>query len=405
MANPLRRLLDPGDWLAVKPQLDPDALSLSFEHKPDPGEVKLRIIVGLIVISVVAVVVYFVEDGFARFVACGFGLFGLLNLVYGVVQSGFEMSLAVTPDQVKVRKKSWFGGESWSEPLSHYRGVMLRESRIRDQGVGNLESTKIYHIIELAHDDPGKTVPLHVSQGAGPPRAAHEAFARRLRLAALYPDSSREAVRDVGDLDRPLSSRGPATDPGPPPPGVVVERRADETRISIGAGRLGNRLAMLFWLAIPLIFGFIGYQVEPLFGLAAAAMAALFVLMMFGLGRLMSGAEKPLAVCFSSERVWIDRPETSRPAFVDAARTAVQQFAGAAIPEARPILESLPLGAVEQIRVDTYVSQRDEGGPISYPRLLIEADAGRLEFMSSQFDRKKLEWVRDYLEHQWSSPE
>ncbi len=405
MANPLRRLFDPGDWIAVKPRLDPEAVSLTFEHEPSRGEIKLRIGVGTVVLCVVAVVVYFVQDSFARFVACGFGLFGLLNLIYGLIQSGFQMSLAITPDEVKVRKKTLFGARSWNEPLSRYRGVRLRETQVRDQGVGNIESTRRYQIVELVHDDDAKTVPLFVSQDSDPPRELHEAFARRLRLPTLSPDSGGDQTRAVEDLDQPVRRRGPAGDPGPPPPGVIVERSVDAARISIGTGRFGGGLVMLFWLSVPLLFAFIGYQIEPLAALLAGGMAALFVLMMLGLGRLMAGDRKQPAVCFSDERVWIDRPRFETPAFIDATRTVLRQFAGAEPRDPRPILESLPLGAVEQIRVDTYVSHRDEQGSTPHARLSIEADAGRLEYIGTQFDRKKLEWVRDYLEYEWSREE
>ena len=54
MPGSLRRLLDPGDWLAVKPQLDPKSTTLQIDHAPGPAEYKLRIRVGLIVLAVFA---------------------------------------------------------------------------------------------------------------------------------------------------------------------------------------------------------------------------------------------------------------------------------------------------------------------------------------------------------------
>ena len=63
--------------------------------------------------------------------------------------------------------------------------------------------------------------------------------------------------------------------------------------------------------------------------------------------------------------------------------------------------------AIEQIRVDTYTSHNSgsshgsgHGGSTGHGRLLIEGDGGRLSYIGTQFDRKKLEWVRDYLRHE-----
>lgn len=391
MANPLR-LFDPGDWLAVKPQLDPLAIRLTLEHRPAPDEYKLRISVGLLVMGVVAAVVYFVDDGFARFVACGFGFFGLLNLIYGVVQSRFEMSLAITPDEVRVRKKTLFGQQDWREPLSHYRGVLLRESQLRNQSVGNIETTRNYQIIELAHDNPARVIPLYVVIGAEPPSGVHKAFAERLRLPALAEDAARGPVAVNADRNEP------AHDPGPPPSGVELTREGETTRISVGTGLLGRTLAPLFYLGMVLLFGFIGYQIEPLAGLAAAGMAALLFVMTFGIARVFGKDSRPPAICLTSERVWIDRPASRMPAFIGTIRTAMQETVGAEAPELHPVVESLPLRAVERIRLDRYRSQNREGGSTPLPRLLIEAEAGRLEFMASQFDEGKLEWVRRYLE-------
>lgn len=392
MANPLRRLFDPGDWLAVKPRLDPEERSLRIEHRPDPNEYKLRIYLGLFVLTLAAVVVALIDDNFGRLVACGFGFFGLLNLIYGVIQSRFEMSLAITPDEVKVRRRTLFGARDWNEPLSNYRGVLLRESQVRKQSVGNIETNKRYQIIELAHDNPERTVPLYVSEGADVPYAVHAAFAERLRLPALAED----AVR--GSIDAEAEARGPAVDPGPPPSGVEVSQDGDTTRISVGMSALGRTLTPLFYLTIVAMFGFVGYQIEPMAGLLAGGMATLLFAMMFGLSRLMNRDSRPPAICMTQERVWIDRPAPKTPAFVGTIRTAMQQAAGVEFPEINPVVESLPLKAIARIRVDVYSGRDGDGSSTPNPRLLIEAEAGRLEFMAAQFDEGKLDWVRRFLE-------
>ena len=140
-------------------------------------------------------------------------------------------------------------------------------------------------------------------------------------------------------------------------------------------------------------------------GLLAGGTAALLVLMTRGLGNLLSPDPTTSAICYTDERVWIDHPQFETAALIDATRTAVREFAGAEAPEPRPVLESLPLGAVERIRVDTYVSPGDRRAAAARALLSIEADAGRLEYIAGQADRSKLEWIRGYLEYQWSREE
>lgn len=96
VAATVRGLFDPGDWIGMKPELDPSATLLSLDHTPAPFEVKLQIGLGLSVMTVVAIIVAFLDDGFTIFVACGFGSIGLLNLILGVVRSRFEKSMLFT---------------------------------------------------------------------------------------------------------------------------------------------------------------------------------------------------------------------------------------------------------------------------------------------------------------------
>jgi hypothetical protein len=391
MHNPLRRLFDPGDWLAVKPRLDPAALTLTHERKPDPAEYKLRIGVGLFVMAVVALIAFLAEDGFVRFVAGGFGVFGLLNVIYGTLQSGFETTLTLSPDEVRVTNKTIFGRQSWREPISSYQGVSLRESQLGDRGVGTIRTTRRFQIIELVHEDDRKTVALFVDESSRPPRDVQRAFAERFRLPEITPGTDAEDSKRGGP-------------PGPPPSGVTVERDGAVTRIGVGTGRLGRGLGPLVYLAVAALFGYVGYQIDPVAGLIAGGMALLLFAAILALGRLAGGDRRPPAICLTDERVWIDRPKPKTPALIGSFRSAMQQAIGVEAHELLPQVESLPLRAVERIRVDDYVSHSNDG-PRTHPRLLIEADAGRLEFIGAPLDRKKLEWVRRYLESQLGSDE
>jgi hypothetical protein len=388
----LRQLFDPGDWLGMKPALDPAATQLELRFAPAAGEVKLRIAVGAGVLAVVAIVVTLLrEDGFLVFVACGFGFFGLLNLVYGIVQSGFEKSLLVTDSLVMVTTRSWLRGQrDWREPLASYRGVRLREHHLRRGTVGNVESTKTYHVVELVHDDPRRTVPLHVREDGAAPRDVQEAFARRFGLPALAPDREGEVARAVGELDRPLAAAPAARDPGPPPSGVTLTQRGDELRITVGLGRTGRGLVTLFWCALPLAFGVLVYQLDPWMGIVAGGMVTLFVGMILVLGRLVAGRDdRPRAIVIDAATIRIDEP---RPP-----GTFLTRWLPRPIPERAA--RRLRRDAVEQVRVDTYTSHssRDEGAPTYHARLVIEGDEGQLTLVATAFDGAKLAWVRDYL--------
>jgi hypothetical protein len=390
----LRALLDPGAWRNVQPRLDPEAPSLRIAHRTDPGETKLRTIVGCVVLTLAGIVAYWMRsDGFAVFVACGFGLFALLNLLVAFLNRGFEMDVSLRPDEVVYCSK-WMGRTTaWREPLSSYQGVLLREEHLRRQSIGNIESTKTKHVVELLHEDSAKTIPLLVQTDGGPPRAAQEAFAARFRLPALTPDSEQMTLSVAALVVK---------DPGPPPSGITLESRDGATRVVLGSSQRAKWLTALFWVALPLGFGALAYQIEPVAGYAAAAMATLFVLMIFGASRLMHGkpAAEHAAICLNADRIWVERPRLDAPQWIDAARTALVDAIAPDGPRESLPLESMPRNAVAQVRVDVYVSHSSgASGGTPHARLLIEAEAARLEYVGTQFEGKKLEWVRDYLRY------
>ncbi|MCB1019600.1 MAG: hypothetical protein H6509_03985 [Bryobacterales bacterium] len=386
----LRAIFDPATWRPVRPKLDPHDAVLRIEHRTPPLDTKLRAIVGGVILAAAAAAGYLGRgETVVVLVACGFGLFALLNLLIAVLNAGYRVEIALRPDEV-VYNARWMGRQKeWREPLERYRGVRLREEQLRNQGVGNLGSTQTRFWLELAHADASKTVPLYFQAGGAPPRERQEAFAERFRLPVLLPDGEDEIAAGAAPA---------AADPGPPPPGVRVETEGESTRIVIGSGRGERRLTVLIWLSFPVIVGLVAYRIEPLAGWWAAGLAAVLALAILGLGRLMQGKDgDDGAICLSAERIWVERPRGGGE-WMDDARTA---FVGAFGPEAREEslpLESMPRAAVEQVRLDVYTS-RNSDASVPHARLLIEARAGRLEYIGTQFDRAKLEWVRDYLRY------
>ena len=178
-----------------------------------------------------------------------------------------------------------------------------------------------------------------------------------------------------------------------PPAGVHLETDGGVTRLTIGADPQSWRRAALWWALALLAFGALAYRVEPRAGYVAAGMAglALLAIFVFGLGRGKLAEQQGSAVCLNEERIWVERPPDASPEWVEAARTA---FAGAPGPEtgieSLP-LDSMPLSVVRQVRVEI------DAGARSRPRLVIEAEAARLEFAGAGGDRERLEWIRDYL--------
>lgn len=366
MFRSLRGLLDPGDWRAVKPRLDPAAPALRIDYAPSAGEVKLRIWSGAFVLVIAGAVGYWLWDDFiAIFVIAGLVLFGVLNLVYAFLQGGFTLTLAITERSVAFDSRTRFGWKSWQEPLANYRGVLLRETQTADRGIDSIDETKRFHIIELAHADPGKCVTLYVKEGDPPPRDIQDAFARRFRLAALAPEEEDGETR-------------PAAAPGPPPSGVKIENSGGTTRVRIEPGRVGRLLVWVTWLCVPAVFSAITYQIEPAFVPYAAGLSTIFVLMMLGMGAILSRWSGPAkrAICIDAARLWIE-PSGNAAA-------------------------GLPRESIERIRVDSYLSHSTGGsthGTARHGRLLIEAASTRIEYIGSQFEGKRLAWVRDYLRY------
>lgn len=404
VAASLKGLFDPGDWLGMKPQLDPSASLLALDHKPNEGEVMLRIAVGGFVLILTSIIIYFLEDGFVIFVVGGFGFFGLLNLVYGFIQSRFEKSMLFTGREVQVRTRGLFGRREWREPIANYRGVRLREHHMRKEGVGNIATTKTYHVIELVHDDPGRILPLYVREGGEAPRHVQEAFARRFELPALAPDGGGETARPFDALDTPIA-QAPAADPGPPPSGVTVRHEGGTTVIRIGQGRGGKIFAVVFWLSVPILFGGIGFMIDPQAGIMAGGMAVLFVAMMLSLSKLFAGksAKQEPALVVEPDRIWIDRPKHD-DGLTRLGRGIMSSITGRDFDPGKRPPETIAREAIEQIRVDTYTSHHSRSasgsghdGATVHNRLVIEGDGGRIAYVGTQFDKKKLEWVRDYL--------
>lgn len=174
--------------------------------------------------------------------------------------------------------------------------------------------------------------------------------------------------------------------PGPAPSGVLVETLDGVTRIALGIAAPVRRLLALAWIVTPLILGALAYRAEPRAGYAAATVSAIIALLLYVSERRArdrrQSADVP-AVCLDANRIWIERPV--EPQWVQTARAVFAEAPAPDAPAESLPLDSMPRRAVERVRVEPPA------------RLLIEAEAGRLELSAPSRDRKRLEWVRDYL--------
>jgi hypothetical protein len=347
----------------MKPQLDPEAAPLEFHYRPDPFEVKGRLIVGLAVAVVAAAAALFISDDlFALVIACGFALLGLFVAAYGVLQSRFSLSVVFSSLEVAVERHSLWGAAKWHESVHRYQGVLLREEEIEERGSGKIRRVKRYGIVELVHEDPGKNVLLYVREGGEAPSEIQEAFARRFHLPELELGIDGKLAREKRKL---------SADPGPAPAGVKVEEADGVMCLSVEPGSLGRAIPWLFWPLLPVGAGLLVHQLEPGMALIAAGMAGAFALFQIGMGEVMARRSrgKLMGLCIGGRAVWVGRIEET--------------------PRTRVLFEEL-----KQVRAD-----RAKGQSGSSFRLVVEGGGKRLELSGGQFDRKKAEWIRDKVLH------
>lgn len=163
-----------------------------------------------------------------------------------------ESSAVIDGRSVTVTTKRWLKSHQWSEPLANYDGVRWQRYKIQTNTNDVARARKkrrFQHVIELAHPDEAKTIPLAVkttgrralTTGAARRSAQHaaetelrplwEALAASLRLPAIDARDGASEVRQAEDLDKSIRQR---VDEGrieadwsgdAPPPSLAVEQR------------------------------------------------------------------------------------------------------------------------------------------------------------------------------------
>ncbi len=359
-------------WKTVRPDADLSNLPAEIPLVPARMLAIFLILIGLIWLAITSGIVFpiFASERSADLglwaMAILFPLIGVGMLLFGLFQLSISRALNISRTEIGFTKRSMLGTTGWREPLSRYQGVRHYTREIKRE-----DSSNYFQIIELAHSDKSRTVPLYVQPGMTKPRAKIEDYAAALDLPVIGEDAGK-SVRQVADLD--TSIRGSSKegkfdnrfDPNAPVPAglkiaAIGEGNDAELEIRILASRLSLSLKTLM-VVFPILFGIggaIGGNAFP------AVIGALFL----GLA------------------IWTFRRDRKTPRIVRLTRDSITGEAGIGALSAMP--KTLSFDTVEEVFVD-----RDPNGRAR--KLIVASDGGSLK-IGAGLSAKSLEWLRGYI--------
>ena len=296
----------------------------------------------------------------------GATIFGALVMAWGVTRLFRRHRVVLSADGVEVMERGLFGVDAWYEPYGAYKGVLYRRILIRSKN-----STRIYQVIELLHEDREKCVPLFVKQSSKVPRERWEGYAERLKLPAIEIEGNALSVRAHDELDKPIGELvaegkvSHAFDPeAPAPPGLVVTRdHADAFTIAITAPRYP-----LWFLGVFLLAG-LGLFAGSLFG---------------GQAPLLMACTGLVFSAFPIYMLYRDRT-SARAIQLDRSQLTVDD----ALRGRRRGPSTLSFGEIESITL------RAEDGNMG-KELVIASDAGQIR-VGSGLSYRALKWLRNFL--------
>lgn len=293
-------------------------------------------------------------------------LIGLTIMGWGLTRLFRRHRAVLSADGVEVMERGLFGVKAWYEPYSAYEGVFYRRILIRRKN-----STRIYQVIELLHDDRDKCLPLYVRPTSEVPRSRWEGYAERLKLPAIEFEGENLSVREHDELDKPIGELvaegkvSHAFDPeAPAPPGLVVTRdHADAFTIAITAPRFP-----LWFLGVFLLVG-LGVFAGSFFGGQKP-------LLMAGTGLVFAAV--PIYMLYrdrsSARAIRLDRNQLTVNDAFHARRRGPS---------------TLTFGEIESITL------RKEDGNMGR-ELVIASDAGQIQ-VGSGLSYRALKWLRNFL--------
>ncbi len=295
-----------------------------------------------------------------------FPLIGLGLILGGLYQLTVRRTLNITRTRVSFGERTPLGRRNWQEPLSAYKGIRHYTRVIKSKN-----SSTTYQIVELAHQNPARAVPLFVQPGMKMPRQKIEDYASALELSVM--GGTGQAARHADDLDksiRELSAEGKFEnrfDPNSPiPPTLKILTSGSgedaELKITILAPRIPRALQFAM-IIIPVLFG----------GVASLGNNSLIPL---GIG---------LVVLVAAILAILRDRRT--PRIVRINRNSITGEAGLAGGKTPP--KTIPFGSVEEVYVRRDANGRGQNIVVAGDHATIAIGAG--------LPAKSLEWLRGYI--------
>lgn len=155
-----------------------------------------------------------------------FAWVGVLIFLLGVHLFIRRKEVVLDAEHVAVRTRGLIGSKAWEEPLSAYRGVMIRSRWVTGGQHG--QSHQVF-LVELKHEDPKKTVEVFESRRDRGWHATWRDISLRFRLPAMEETPEGVRVSLPEELEKSVREKVRegaleiAFDPSvPPPPGLAV---------------------------------------------------------------------------------------------------------------------------------------------------------------------------------------
>ena len=104
-------------------------------------------------------------------------------ILFGVLAMRVYVSndaIILNDKDVQLTTYSMFGKRRWRAPYSEFRGLRLSQTK-----AGSGAKAITYQLIELAHPDEDKTLPIYLAKSSHPPRQFLQELADRLGVAVL----------------------------------------------------------------------------------------------------------------------------------------------------------------------------------------------------------------------------
>lgn len=356
----------------------------------------------------------------ARWIGIAAVAAGGLVALSGLRAVARRQQIRIDERTVSVTERGWTGSSSWEEPLSAYDGVRWRRYVVNTDSDDSSDrhSRHYIHVIDLAHPDPAKSVPLFRERAGRPglgqvfdvlkqsaiaarddteaardeldarteetlrtaggndPRQHWETFARLFELPAIDARDGVTEVREAADLDKSLKERAAegSIDAGwtddPPPEQLEVQgpdgQGKDMLKVVIHANELPlwiNALFVVFGVLI--LLGSFWGNGSVLFGL---------VFIGAGVGVWYLQKSNPRSVTITREALTYTVPAVQSKGF------------------------TVPLSAIESVNIRDADSAATTGRTLklSGRELLVSTDT-REHAMGSGLSREALEWLRRYI--------